>query len=95
MAEEKRKQQEHSSRRKQKKTRQPHDRDEREVEEEYQLLAEHLDHYDPTEYLPGHAQPDPYLAHSFDDTEAEFDSYDPYSFSNDYHNYDLFKSDDI
>ena len=45
--------------------------------------------------MPGHAQPDPYLAHSFDDTEAEFDSYDPYSFSNDYHNYDLFKSDDI
>lgn len=34
--------------------------------------------------------PDPYHAHTFEDTEAEFDRYDPYNLSNDYGNYDLF-----
>ena len=47
-------------------------------------------------YMTGHAQPDPYLAHSFDDTEAEFDRYDAYAYSNDYRDYDLFdERDDI
>lgn len=73
-----------------------HDEEHDKLRAYYEHLDDELEHYDPSEYLPGHSMPDPYISHSFEDREAVFDHHDPYSFQNDYKNFDLFqKSDDV
>lgn len=87
IADEKRKQEEDFGFKKSKKR----DTDEHRLQQHYD---EELQHYDPSEYLPGHSQPDPYLAHSFDDTEAEFSRYDNYYTDLEHHSHDLFSYSD-